>query len=496
MIPTDPGFDPIQAAYNLTRKNPGIDWEIEMLEHLKSGDMAQAKRCGVKAASINEELAAAPEADARAATEHLVKAAYLYEQVKEYSKALETYERAQSRDPDPMTRIIEGRRATSPLRHYRLAKQAGSEPDGRKVLEGHAALARERLAAAKEQGRWREALDGARFLAEVSAELGRGDEAKEWWTRAAEAGVEAGRQVRAAPEDAGTDRYEHSRAAFDEALTCALLSGDDELTVKTFSAMAHAFAEAALKMASQGEKWEAFRPMEWLIEAGVLLTVAGDFKEARKVLAAAQPIVDRFWSEQRGPTFCRMMAHLCLLSGERAEAEEWRGRYHAEFERKERFDPEVARPIQLEFDEEFYRMAGEEDAYEKTLIEACRNLEPGMREVFEGVDKLLEQRLYKEARGPLDELAIEARDQRIWRLLSAFVDWRAARGDAPETPKEFEKHMWQATHPFKVPRGGLTWSSVLDVLGAEEDPIDLYPLDRTLAAVRAAQLKANSELPK
>lgn len=490
MIPTDPGFDPVQAAYNLTRKNPAIDWEIEMLEHLKSGDMVQAKRCGLKAASINVELAGAPEADDRAATEHLVKAAYLYEQVKEYAKALETYERAQARDPDPMTRIIEGKRSTSPLRHFQLAKRAGSEPAGRKVLEGHAAQAAARYESAKAGGKWRQALDDSRFLAEVALELGDRDGATAWWRRAAEAGVEAGRGTPTATNDPGADRYEHSRAAFDEALTCALLSGDDALAKQTFSAMAHSFSQEALKLASKDEKWEAFRPMEWLIEAGVLLTVAGDFDDARKTLDAARPLVEKFWSDQRGPTFRRMMAHLCLLSGKRQEAEEWRGRYRAEFERKERFDPEVARPIQLEFDEEFYRMAGEEKAYEKTLIEACRNLEPGMREVFEGVDKLLEGGLYSEARKPLDELAIEAKDQRIWRLLSAFVDWKASRPGAPEAPKEFEDHMWKATHPFQVPRGGITWGSVLDVLGAEEDPIDLYPLDRTLAAVRAAKEKA------
>ncbi|HEX9710789.1 MAG TPA: hypothetical protein VGB42_12595, partial [Candidatus Thermoplasmatota archaeon] len=103
------------------------------------------------------------------------------------------------------------------------------------------------------------------------------------------------------------------------------------------------------------------------------------------------------------------------------------------------------------------------------------------------VDKLLEGGLYREARRPLDELAIEAKDQRIWRLLSAFVDWKVARPAGGGLPEEFEDHMWRATHPFTVPRGGLSWSSVLDVLGAEEDPIDLYPLGRTLSVVRAAR---------
>jgi tetratricopeptide (TPR) repeat protein len=490
MIPNDPGFDPVQAAYNITRKNPAIDWEIEMLEHLKSGDMAQAKRCGVKAASINIELAGAPEADARAATEHLVKAASLLEHVEEYAKALETYERAQERDPAPMTRIIEGRRSTSPLRHFRLARMAKREADGKAALTSAGEKAKARLASAEREGRWREALDDSRFLAEVAAELGEPAEAAKWWARAAKAGAKAGRQARESSDAKDGDPYELSRAAFEEALTCALLSGDDALTVETFDAMARSFAQSARALGPQDEKWAAFRPMEWLIEAGVLLTVAGDFKAAAEALGAARPMVDAFWSEQRGPTFRRMMAHLCLLSGDRPAAEEWRSKYRAEFERKERFDPEVVRPIQLEFDEEFYRMARDEPAYERTLIDVCRNLEPGMREVFEGVDKLLEGGLYKDARRPLDDLAIEAKDQRIWRLLSAFVDWKTRPAAADGSPAAFEDHMWKAIHPFTVPRGGLTWGGVLDVLGAEEDPIDLYPLERTLATVRAARERA------
>ncbi|HEX9708756.1 MAG TPA: hypothetical protein VGB42_02105, partial [Candidatus Thermoplasmatota archaeon] len=390
MIPSDPGFDPVQAAYNLSRKNPAIDWEIEMLEHLKSGDLVQARRCGLKAASINLELAQAPEADAKASTEHFVKAASLLEQIQEYAKALEAYERGQARDPTPMTRIIEGRRSTSALRHYRLARLAGKEPEGRSALESHAARARARLAKAEEEERWRDALDDARFLAEAALELGSREEARPWWSRAAAAGSRAGRQAREMPDDKEGDRYELSRAAFDEALTCALLAGDEGLASRTFEEMARSFAESAVALSVQDEKWAAFRPMEWLIEAGVLLTVVGDFGAARRTLQAAQPLVDSFWSEQRGPTFCRMMAHLSIVSGDRAAAEAWRDRYRAEFERKERFDPEVVRPIQLEFDEEFYRMLGDEGAYERTLIDVCRNLEPGMREVFEGVDKLLE----------------------------------------------------------------------------------------------------------
>jgi hypothetical protein len=395
-----------------------------------------------------------------------------------------------------MTRIIEGRRSTSPLRHYRLASLAGRQEQGRATLQEKAEEARRRGQDAQAEARWRAALDEFRFLAEVELELGQPVQAAAWWARAAQAGVEAGKQARLGTDEAGADRYEVSRAAFDEALTCALLSGDNELTTRTFVEMARSFAAAALSMSKQDEKWEAFRPMEWLIEAGVLLTVAGDFERARQCLGAAQPLVERHWSEQRGPTFRRMMAHLCLLSGDRAGAEEWRKRYRAEFERKERFDPEVVRPIQLEFDEEFYRMAGDEAAYEKTLIDVCRNLEPGMREVFEGVDRLLEGGLYKEARRPLDELALEAKDQRIWRLLSAFVDWKVAAGGGGRGPKEFEDHMWRATHPFSVPRAGLTWGSVLDVLGAEEDPIDLYPLERTLSTVQAARQRAAAPGPR
>lgn len=131
-------------------------------------------------------------------------------------------------------------------------------------------------------------------------------------------------------------------------------------------------------------------------------------------------------------------------------------------------------------------MLGDEPAYLQTLITVVRTLEPGMREIFEGVDKLLEGGLYKEARKPLDELGVEAQDQRIWRLLSAYVSWRlrvdegaAKEGDA----RAFEDHMWREIHPFKVPRQGLKWSAVLEVLGAEEDPIDLYPLPRVLALI-------------
>ena len=107
------------------------------------------------------------------------------------------------------------------------------------------------------------------------------------------------------------------------------------------------------------------------------------------------------------------------------EAEEWRAKYRAEFERKERFSDDVAKPIHLEFDEEFYRMLGDELAYRKTLVEICRTLEPGMREVFEGVDRMIEEGLFAHARKPLDELGLESKDQRIWRLLSAYVNWRA-----------------------------------------------------------------------
>ncbi len=495
MIPTDPGFDPVQAAYNITRKNPAIDWEIEMMEHLKSGDMPQAKRCGVKAATINEELAEAPESDARAATEHLVKAAYLYEQVQEYAKALAAYERAQARDPAPMTRVIEGRRSTSPLRHFELARAAGKEDAGRGALQKAADSARKRLEESKREGAWRQALDDAIFLADVARATGDTEAVTRWCLEGAAAGVEAGKQARARPDDRDGDRYELSRAAFDDALTCALIAGEDAVTIKTFNEMAHSFAQAAESLANQGEKWAAFRPMEWLIEAGVLLTVAGDFDAAKRTLGVARPLVEKFWSDQRGPTFSRMMAHVCLLSGDLQGAEEWRTRYRAEFERKERFDPEVVRPIQLEFDEEFYRMLGDEAAYEKTLVDVCRNLEPGMREVFEGVDRLLESGLYKEARKPLDELTIESKDQRIWRLLSAFVDWKVARAGMGASPKEFEDHMWRAIHPFVVPRGGLKWSAVLDVLGAEEDPIDLYPLGRMLETVRAAREKAAPAAP-
>ncbi len=490
MIPTDPGFDPVHAAYNITRKNPAIDWEIEMLEHLKSGDDARAKRCGLKAAEINLELAEAPETDAATATEHLAKAATLLEQVKEFERALHAYERAQARDPRPMTRIIEGVRSTSPLRHFHLARLAGKEDEGRERLEGEAAKAEERLGQAEADGRWREALDESGFLADIAVALGSPGEAVRWWKRAAATGVEAGKQARSRPDDNDGDRYELSRAAFDEALTSALRAGDDALVVSTFGAMARSHASAAESMASQGEKWAAFRPMEWLIEAGVLLTVAGDFAAARRTLETAQPLVETFWSQQRGPTFFRMMAHLSILSGDRKGADSWRERYRAKFERKERFDPEVVRPIQLEFDEEFYRMIGDEAGYQKTLIEVCQNLEPGMREVFDGVDKLLEGGLYSEARRPLDELAPEAKDQRIWRLLSGFVDWKGKAEGADSGPEAFEDHMWRSIHPFSIPRGGLTWSAVLDMLGAEEDPIDLYPLERTLATVRGARERA------
>jgi hypothetical protein len=226
--------------------------------------------------------------------------------------------------------------------------------------------------------------------------------------------------------------------------------------------------------------------MEWLMEAGVHLTVLGDLVGARRALEAAEPLVVEHWKDQRGPTYYKLRAHLAIAAGDRAEAEGWRAKYRAEFERKERFSDDVRKPIYLEFDEEFYRMLGDEAAYRATLIEICKSLEAGMHEVFEGVDKMLEDGLYGQARRPLDELALEAKDQRIWRLLSAYVNWRAKvdakqvrEGDA----QAFEDHMWHEIHPWRTPRQGLQWSAVLEALGAEEDPIDLYPLPRALALI-------------
>lgn len=486
MIPTDRGFDPVQAAYNLTRKNPGVDWEIDMLGHLKNGDFEQAHRCGLRAAEINLELARAPEVDARASTEHLIKAASLLEQVKEFARAADVYGEALVRDPTPGTRLIEGRRTTSPLRAFDLEAMAGREGRGREALEKAEALAKARLEKSRAEGRHGEALEDAEFLAELRLRLKDAQGAAHWRRAAIGEAMAEGERARRLVEDRTADPYELSRTAFERALSNALELNDDARFIEAFGRWASCEAHVARQLVAPKEKWEVFRPMEWMMEAGVHLTVAGDFKGAREMLDLAQPLVMEHWKDQRGPTYYKLRAHLSILSGSRAEAEEWRRAYREEFERKERFDPEVAKPIQLEFDEEFYRMLGDEPEYRKTLITIVRTLEPGMREIFEGVDKLLEGGLYKEARRPLDELGVEAQDQRIWRLLSAYVSWRsrvdegkAKEGDA----KAFEDHMWHEIHPFKVPRQGLKWSAVLEVLGAEEDPIDLYPLPRVLALI-------------
>jgi len=486
MIPSDPGFDPVQAAYNLTRKNPAIDWEIEMLGHLKTGSFDQAHRCGIKAADINLELASAPEVDARSATEHLIKAASLLEQVREFARAAEVYEQARGRDVAPGTRLIEGRRVTSPLRYFDLLVKAGRESPAREVLTSAAKQAEERYHSALKDKNFTHALDEAQFLADIHARLKDAAATATWWRHAVAAGVEAGRAIREAPDDREGDRYELSRAAFEQALTCALQLKDDKLFIDAFGAMAHTQAKAATAQAHSKEKWDAFRPMEFLMEAAVNHMVIGEFAKARELLAVAEPIVLTHWKDQRGPTLYKMFGHLAILAGKRDEGEKWRRAYHQEFERKERFDPEVVKPIQLEFDEEFFRMLGDEASYRTTLIDICRSLEAGMREVFEGVDQMLEQGLYRQAKTPLEELPPEAKDQRIWRLLSAFIEWRLKieTGAAKEgNAKAFEDHMWHVIHPFTAPRQGYLWSAILETLGAEEDPIDIYPLPRTLALI-------------
>jgi len=493
MIPSDPGFDPVQAAYNLTRKNPAIDWEIEMLGHLKSGSFDQAQRSGLKAAEINLELASAPEVDARSATEHLIKAAHLFEQVREYARASEVYEQARGRDPSPGTRIIEGKRVTSPLRQFDLLVKAGKEAKAKETLVAATRAAEERFEKASSGKDFVRALDEAQFLADIFGRLADAGHTAAWWRKAVAAGIEAGRAIREEPDDRGGDRYELSRSAFEQALTDALLLKDDALFVETFRAMAHTQATAAALRAHSKEKWDAFRPMEFLMEAAVNHMVLGEFPRARELLEQAKPIVLTHWKDQRGPTLYKMFGHLAILSGNREEAEAWRRAYHEEFERKERFDPEVVKPIQLEFDEEYFRMLGDEVGYRKTLIEICRSLEPGMREVFEGVDQMLEQGIYRQVKTPLEELPPEAKDQRIWRLLNAYVDWRlkieigsAKEGDA----KAFEDHMWHAIHPFTMPRQGYLWSAIQETLGAEEDPIDLFPLPRTLDLIQGRNKSA------
>ncbi len=486
LIPTDRGFDPVQAAYNLTRKNPSIDWEIDMLGHLKNGNFEAAHRCGIRAAEINLELARAPEVDAKGATEHLIKAALLFEQVKEFARAADVYGEAVARDPSPGTRLIEGRRTTSPLRAFDLEALAGRQARGRETLGRAEAAAKARLEKARTDGRHGEALDDAEFLAELRTRLKDTEGAAGWRRVAVGEAMAEGERARRLVEDRKADPYELSRTAFERALSQSLDLQDDALFLEAFGRWASCEADVARLLVAPNEKWEAFRPMECMMEAGVHLTVAGDFKGAREMFELAKPLIMEHWKEQRGPTYYKLRAHLAILAGHRAEAESWRSAYREEFERKERFDPEVAKPIQLEFDEEFYRMLGDEAEYRKTLITIVRTLEPGMREIFEGVDKLLEGDLYKEARKPLDELGVEAQDQRIWRLLSAYVSWRAkvAEGEAKEgDAKAFEDHMWHEIHPFKVPRQGLKWSAVLEVLGAEEDPIDLYPLPRMLALI-------------
>ncbi len=488
MIPTDKGLDPVQAAYNLTRKNPGIDWEIEMLTHLKAGNFEAAHKSGMRAAKINVELASAPEQDARAATEHLIKAAALFEQIKEYPKAADTYEQAVARDPTPGTRIIEGLRVTTPLRQYDLEVLAGREARANEVITKAGKAADARAAKAHAEGRFLDELDDVEFLAETH--LRRKDEggAGKWWARAVEAGLKAGEAMRASKDAKGADTYESGRTAFERALTDALRLGDDDLFVDAYGRMALSEAAAAKELAEVDEKWAAFRPMEFMMEAGVHLTVLGKTKQARDMLEVAEPIVMKHWKDQRGPTYYKLRAHLAIIEGKRDEAAGWRSKYRAEFERKERFSDDVAKPIHLEFDEEFYRMLGDEAGYRTTLIEICRTLETGMREVFEGVDKMLEEGLYTQARAPLDELAIESRDQRIWRLLSAYVNWRhkVDAGQAKEGDgRAFEDHMWHEIHPFRIPRQGLVWGAVMEQLGTEEDPIDLYPLKRVLKFIRA-----------
>lgn len=484
MIPTDRGFDPVQAAYNLTRKNPGIDWEIEMLTHLKNGNFDQALKCGVRAAEINEELARAPEVDAKSATEHLIKAASLLEQVREYARAAKVYEEAVAKDPRPGTRMVEGVRVTSPLRQFDLEVLAGHESHARTLLQKAVKAAEARQADHAKAGKVVEALDEAEFIAEAHERMKDTAAAHAWRRKAAEAGATAGEALRGNLESGGGDPYEVARHAFERGLTNCLLLKDDALLIAVFGRLAQSEAKAARALSAKAtEKWDAFRPMEFLMEAGVHLTVLGNVKEAGELLGLAEPIVLTHWKDQRGPTYYKLRAHLAIVAGKRSEAEEWRLKYRAEFERKERFSDDVAKPIHLEFDEEFYRMLGDEPAYRKTLVEICRTLEPGMREVFEGVDRMIEEGLFTHARKPLDELGLESKDQRIWRLLSAYVNWRAKvdaktarEGDA----KAFEDHMWHEIHPFRTPRQGLQWAAVMETLGAEEDPIDLYPLPRAL----------------
>lgn len=487
MIPTDRGFDPVQAAYNLTRKNPAIDWEIEMLGHLKDGDFEQARKCGLRAAQINEELARAPEVDARSATEHMIKAAGLLEQIKEFARAAEVYAEAVAKDPNPGTRIVEGVRVTSPLRQFDLETLAGRTARAQELLQKAALAAEARHGKALAEHHFLAALEEAEFIAEAHERLKDAAGAERWRRSAVDAGASAGEALRANEEAGRGDPYEVARAAFERSLTNCLQLKDDMLLVSVFRRMAESEAKAAREAAAKtNEKWDAFRPMEFLMEAGVHLTVLGDLKAAGEVLALAEPIVLTHWKDQRGPTYYKLRAHLAIIAGERQQAEGWRLKYRAEFERKERFSDDVAKPIHLEFDEEFYRMLGDETAYQRTLVEICRTLEPGMREVFDGVDKMIEEGLFVQARKPLDELGIESKDQRIWRLLSAYVNWRAkvdAKAAKEGDARAFEDHMWHEIHPFRTPRQGLVWGAVMESLGAEEDPIDLYPLPRALNLV-------------
>ncbi len=484
MIPTDRGFDPVQAAYNLTRKNPAVDWEIEMLTHLKNGNFDGARKCGVRAAEINEELAKAPEVDAKSATEHLIKAASLLEQVREYARAAQVYADAVAKDPNPGTRLVEGVRVTSPLRQFDLELMAGHDSHARGLLQKAAKAAEARHGERVKAGKRVEALDDSEFIAEAHEKLRDAAAAGEWRRTAAEDGAAAGEALRANVESGRGDPYEVARAAFERGLTNALLLNDDKLLIALFRRLSESEAKAARTLAAKvNEKWDAFRPMEFLMEAGVHFTVLGDVKAAGEMLALAEPLVLTHWKDQRGPTYYKLRAHLAIIAGHRDQAEEWRNKYRAEFERKERFSDDVAKPIHLEFDEEFYRMLGDEAAYRKTLVEICRTLEPGMREVFEGVDRMIEEGLFVQARKPLDELGLESKDQRIWRLLSAYVNWRAkvdAKTAREGDPKAFEDHMWHEIHPFRTPRQGLQWAAVMETLGAEEDPIDLYPLPRAL----------------
>lgn len=483
MIPTEPGFDPVQAAYNLTRKNPAIDWQIEMLQHLKQGDFEQAKRCGLKAAEINIELADAPEVDAAGATDHLISAAAILEQIQEYARAAQVYGKAVARDPSPGTRIIEGRRRTSPLRHFDLLAKAGDASGSRNVLEEASTRAHERFDAAWAAKDWPNAQQDALYLAEIFGRLADEPSVRGWLARSVESGVRAGEFLRVSTDVRQSDPYGLSRAAFNEAFSACLRLKDDALFIDTFRKLEAAEARAARAVSGASERWAAFKPMEWLIEAGVHATVLGEFDEARSLFELARPLVENHWKEQRGPTLYRMYGHLAILSGKREEAEALRRAYHEEFRRKERFDPEVAKPILLEFDEEFYRMLGDEENYHRTMIEIVHNLEPGMREVFSGVDAFLERGLWEEAKKPLDELGPESKDQRIWRLLYAYVNWRlrVKKGEAREgDPRAFEDHMWHATHAVNTARLGYNWSAILEALGAEEDPIDLHPLQRTL----------------